>query len=343
MKKLAAYLLFLGLITVTSCQDNDRTDDPQDWTIPSDEIFDGGPGKDGIPSIDQPMYTPGTVVDYLEDDDLIVGVINNGIPKAYPHFILDWHEIVNDRVGDVRLAVTYCPLTGTAIGWNRIIDGEETQFGVSGKLYNTNLIPYDRMTDSYWSQIGLECVNGDLLSRQVETYPVIETSWKTWNEAYPNSFVLNTETGFDRSYGVYPYGDYITNDDKLFFPVEPFDERLPAKERVLGVIDGGVQIAYSIELFANDRLIQDGDRLVFGSKESNFIVAYNNSLGLQDIEMLNGELPHIAKDADGNMIGLDGRIMEGPMAGSALEAINSFIGYWFSFGAFYPGIEIYSL
>ncbi len=334
--------LFLIAFICFSCGD-DRTEN-QDWNIPSNEVFDGGPGKDGIPSVDDPQFTSATEISFLTDDELVVGVFHNGIAKAYPHIILDWHEIVNDEIEDLKYALTYCPLTGTAINWNRTINGQETEFGVSGKLYNTNLIPYDRLTDSYWTQIGLECVNGDLIGREIETHQVVETEWGTWKESYPNSLVMNLSTGFSRSYGNYPYGDYITNNDRFLFPVEPLDERLPSKERVLGVIEPNFEKAYSINLFDTERVLVEnydqGEFFVIGSKEDNYILAYENNLGLQDVVFKQSSLPIVAEDAAGNQIGMDGSILSGPMAGAQLNPLNSFIGYWFSLGAFYPEIEI---
>ena len=156
-------------------------------------------------------------------------------------------RIVNDNIGDNNFAITYCPLTGTAVGWNRQVGNRLTTFGVSGKLYNTNLMPYDRESDSYWSQLRLDCVNGSLVGSTINTVPIVETSWQTWRSSYPNSLLMNTNTGFSRNYGNFPYGDYKTNHNNIIFPVNNFDRRLPAKERVLTVITEEESRAYSIE------------------------------------------------------------------------------------------------
>jgi len=252
---------------------------------------------------------------------------------------------VNDDIGDKSVAVTYCPLTGTAIGWDRMVNGVKTTFGVSGKLYNTNLMPYDRLTDSYWSQIALNCVNGELISTEANTHQLIETTWVTWKILFPNSKVLNTNTGFNRDYNRYPYGDYRTNHDNIIFPVAPLDDRLPSKERVLGVLGTGINRAYSIELFQTGQVIEDvleeEDLLIIGSKALNFIVAYENNLNLEGLEWNVDALPVVAQDSAGNKVRIDGKIVEGPLAGQQLNPTNSFIGYWFSLGAFYPGIELY--
>ncbi len=339
-------LLFLLLVfSATSCGDDGANGSSEDWTIPVEEVFDGGPGKDGIPSVDNPQFESFQSIDYLNDKDLVIGVFRNGIAgKAYPHPILDWHEIVNDNIGDLNFALTYCPLTGTGVSWNRDIDGETTTFGVSGKLYNTNLIPYDRLTDSYWSQLRLDCVSGSLIDRKIETTQIIETTWATWKAAYPNAVVMNTDTGFNRNYNNYPYGDYRTNDNNIIFPVSNLDTRLPAKERVLGVIEDSAQKVYSIELFDVPHVIEDNvagiDNIVIGSKVANFIVAFEDP-GMNDLTYVANQLPVIAQDADGNKLDLGGRITEGPRQGERLTPLNSFMGYFFAFGTFYEDMDVY--
>lgn len=189
------------------------------WSIPVAEVLDGGPGRDGIPALVNPQMVTAENSSILLDTDLILGYKNGNEIRAYQHIILDWHEIVNDNIGDVSLAVTYCPLTGTGIGWNRVIDGKETTFGVSGLLYQTNLIPFDRATKSNWSQILNESVNGSREGKKAELIQLIETDWKTWKTMYPETGIINiNNTGFARTYGVYPYVDYKTNNSTFFFP-----------------------------------------------------------------------------------------------------------------------------
>ncbi len=171
-----------------SCADSDPLAGSQgggsnsnEWLIPQNEVRDGGPGKDGIPSLTTPSFVDNATADaFMLDNDLILAVKVGSEVRGYPHPILDWHEIVNDVMGDNKFAVTYCPLTGTGIGWNRVVNGEETTFGVSGLLYNTNLIPYDRKTDSNWSQMRNECVNGELMGDDADLVHMVEMSWSTW-------------------------------------------------------------------------------------------------------------------------------------------------------------------
>ncbi len=226
-----------------------QSSDP-DWAIPSNRVLDGGPGKDGIPSLENLNFITPNEVGYLQDDDLVVGFKVGEDVRAYPHRILDWHEIVNDLLGDdVYVSINYCPLTGTASAWNRVINNEISTFGVSGKLYSTNLMPYDRATDSYWSQMRFDCVNGSRIGEKAKTFMVVETTWTTWRTMFPQSQVLTPQTGFNRDYTRYPYGDYMTNDDFLIFPLEYDDTRLGRKERVHGVIINGQAKVYPLDLF----------------------------------------------------------------------------------------------
>lgn len=346
MKKVVFILLIFGLSCSSSeTQENPITQEPNsEWLIPVSEVLDGGPGKDGIPSVDSPNFDDVDEVDFLDEEDLVIGMVFNGEAKAYPHAILDWHEIVNDEISYLDVGLTYCPLTGTGIAWDRNINGKITTFGVSGKLYNTNLIPYDRDSDSYWSQMRLDCVSGDLIGAQIKTYNVIETTWDTWKKAYPDSKILNTDTGYSRDYDDYPYGDYRTNNARIIFPVSNNDNRLPAKERVLGLVEGNTKRVYSIELFEEGSVIADqidgNDIIVIGSKEANFIVAFDN-MNLSDLTYVADQLPVIAEDTEGNRITLSGEVVSGPSKGTQLIAQKGYMGFFFAFGAFYEGIEVY--
>ena len=316
------------------------------WLIPSDQIFDGGPGKDGIPALDNPEMISATEVGYLNDNDLVIGFKDGGEVKAYSHNVLDWHEIINDRVGDKSIAITYCPLTGTGIGWNREIDGEITTFGVSGLLYNANLIPFDRKTDSNWSQIKLECVNGELIGTEAQTYQVVETTWKTWKELYPQTTMVSTNTGHNRNYQFYPYGDYKTNNNNILFPFHPKDDRLPIKERVHGVIIEEEAKIYQFKSFSEGlKIINDsfkGKQLVIiGSKEKNLIVSFVIEDDEISFDVLNNAGEAIFEDNHNNQYNVFGEVVKGPDMGKRLKPSQSFIGYWFSWGAFYPSPIIY--
>ena len=189
-----------------------------DWLIPADEVVDGGPGQDGIRSIDHPVFVSPEEIDYIVDDRLVIALNHNGEIRAYPHQILDWHEIVNDSFGEDRLTIHYCPLTGTGMAWDACINDEHTEFGVSGLLFRNNLILYDRNTNSRWSQMRILSVQGEMIGYIPEMIPVIETRWSTWVEMFPDSKVLRPDVWSTEGYMSYAYGKgYLTDHDEFIF------------------------------------------------------------------------------------------------------------------------------
>lgn len=338
------------LFAAVGCQDSTNSvalKAPGDWLIPSNEVFDGGPGKDGIPAISNPKFIPASQATYLSGADLVIGIKIGDEVRAYPHPILDWHEIINDQIGGVSFSITYCPLTGSGIGWERSLNGSATTFGVSGLLYNTNLIPYDRATNSNWSQMMLRCVNGPLKGTWINTHQIVETKWETWKEAYPQTQVVSTNTGYSRPYGQYPYGSYRTN-DALLFPVNNEDSRLPKKERIHGIIVGDQTKVSKIEGFPStigtiNDLFGGVPIVVVGSKTKNFAVSYERRLSdgtLLRFTPVHDALPVVMVDQEGTRWDLFGKGTEGPRAGIQLKPTRSFISYWFAWGAFYPSATI---
>lgn len=353
MKKNILYLFTLYALLV-SCSNSNLNSDSQsfnnnsnseDWLIPISQVKDGGPGKDGIPSIDDPNFTPATNVNFLNDNDLVVGVINGDEAKAYPHIILDWHEVVNDEINGEFITLNYCPLTGTAFGWKSITDGTKTSFGVSGLLYNANLILYDRNTDSNWSQLRLECINGELINDKPQLINVVETNWKTWKTLYPNTQVLNTQTGFNRSYGTSPYGDYATNNSRFIFNPEITNSALPNKERVYAIIDDNKSKVYQFSTFKDGAAIKDtfngenylivgNNDLIYGFKLSSVYDNLTFEYDFTDSEVF-------FNDNEGNKWSVFGKAIEGPRTGETLTEAKSVMSYWFAIAAFYPNPEIY--
>ena len=313
------------------------------WLVPKNQVLDGGPGKDGIPSIDVPHFSLANEVNYLPDDDLVLIMRVDDQVRAYPHDILDWHEIVNDRLAGVAFAVTYCPLTGTGIGWGRQVQGQETTFGVSGLLYNSNLMPYDRYTESTWSQQRLDCVHGTLLGSPAVTYNLVETSLATFKMAFPTGEVLNLDTGFDREYGEYPYGRYLQHNE-LLFPISRRDDRLPLKERTLGVFTG--KDARRVYRFGDTEhglsLLRDtlgGTPLVLvRDRQHNFLVAFYDIPG--SLHLVPDRFPAILSDADDIFYDFTGAPVDEVNETKPLTLPTQFMGYWFSWGTFYPGIEL---
>lgn len=363
-KRLIATIpLLFGLFA--SCGLNDSSsNDPKtplpgekDWLLPINEIMDGGPGKDGIPSIDKPNFAPANEIDYVPDNRMVIGVNINGDIRAYPHQILDWHEIVNDMVGNTPVSIVYCPLTGTGMCWNRTFDGEMTEFGVSGLLFRNNLIAYDRNSDSNWSQMQLRSVNGSHISQDIETWQVVETTWATWKKLYPESLVHTRNTGHQRNYSAFTYGvDYSTNHDRILFPLRNPDNRLQNKVRVHGVLgsrtpdDRTLVKAYIIDDFGQGiTLFTDTfdtyDYLIVGSSEYNFAAAFKripeSSTASLTFEAVQGALPVVMQDSEGNKWDIFGVAVEGPKKGERLTPARSYTGYWFAWADFFPGLEIH--
>jgi len=364
-KTLVLLTTFLFII-LTSCNSVDSRESqtgnsgPQagnsEWLIPVNEILDGGPGQDGIPSIDEPKFINMQEADFLDDNRLVVGIKIGGNLRLYPHQILDWHEIVNDSFNEESVALSYCPLTGTGIAFNREIDNSVTEFGVSGLLFRNNLIMYDRNTGSRWSQMQMRSVNGDLMGKQGAVVQTIQTDWKTWKLLYSDAEVLSRDTGFTRNYNGFAYGEgYLTNNNAFIFQPRRQDNRLTNKAQVHSVFPSNFNgestepRVYSIENFNGPiEVIQelfDGQELIVaGSSELNFTVSFINESSDEtrlNFEPVQNELPVIMQDDEGNKWTIFGKAVSGPRKGTKLTPTISYNGYWFAFGDFYPGSCIY--
>lgn len=227
-------------------------------SVPLGDIRGGGPPKDGIPSIDDPKFiTVEEADEFLDEEGLGIAVSFNGIDRFYPNQILVWHEIVNDMLGDQPALVTYCPLCGTGIVFEPLVNGKRTEFGTSGKLWNSNLVMYDRQTDSYWSQVLGEGIVGSQTGVKLAGLPHDNMLYKDWKKAFPNGQVLSRETGHVRNYSRDPYGDYYTTEG-FFFPVDNTDERYFDKEPTWGIeINGQNKVYPQSELLAGPEEFAD--------------------------------------------------------------------------------------
>jgi len=190
-------------------------------------------GKDCVPAIDAPKFVSSAAAKFVKDEDKVIGIVSGDEARAYPVKILNWHQIVNDKIGDKDVVVTYCPLCGSAAVFEAGVTGD---FGVSGMLLNNNLVMYDKKTLSYWSQMTGEALTGPQTGENLKKLPSSLQPWNEWRTAHPKTKVLSTDTGFDRDYNLYPYEDYEVS-PVIYFPVERTDNRLPTKTLVFGVID----------------------------------------------------------------------------------------------------------
>ncbi|MEX0726413.1 MAG: DUF3179 domain-containing protein [Planctomycetaceae bacterium] len=214
------------------------------------EILSGGPPKDGIPALTDPEFISAKDADYLKPDDRVIGVAIGDDVRAYPLAILNYHEIVNDTVNETPIAVTYCPLCDSAAVFDRRTPLGEREFGVSGMLYNSNVLMFDRKgkPESLWSQVKTQGMTGPAMGKSLKALPLELTTWKDWSRRYPETQVMSVKTGHNRNYRSNPYFQYFNGPD-LMFPAEPSDDRLPKKSRVLGVWTGKKFRAYPESIF----------------------------------------------------------------------------------------------
>lgn len=276
--------------------------------IPTDRIMHGGPPKDGIPALTDAKFITAASASFLTPTDRVIGVAVGSEAKAYPLKMLDRHEAVNDRLGGKSFAVTYCPLCDSSAVFDRRVGDQELEFGISGLLYNSNVLLYDRAKsgrESLWSQMASSAVAGVKSGQALRRLPLEVTSWSDWRERHPTTLVLSTETGHARNYDHRAYGEYFTS-PRLMFPVEPLDGRMAAKTPVLGVISGKTARAYPLEAFA----AKPGERVV---------------------DSIDGRQLTLIYDGRHNSLRVE-------QADEGLEWMYSF---WFAWAAFYPETDIY--
>jgi hypothetical protein len=318
------------------------------WLIPVAEVVDGGPGKDGIPALDSPVFQETSVNTDIADHGLVVGILHEGEYHAFPHDILDYHEVANVSLNFNAYVLSYCPLTGSAMAWDIDDSSSNREFGVSGLLYNSNLILYDRQTDSHWSQMLQQAVEGRRAGEIAETVQIIETTWATWKSMYPESSVLSRDTGHVREYDVYPYGGYRTSEE-LLFPVDNLDNRLHPKLRVIGVYSDSASRVYQMTGFGdttqtiNDQF-DDQPIIVVGNTNQNFAAIYKRRLGdgtILTFSPLDDQLPNVMQDDEGNIWDIFGTAVSGPRSGEQLGKTQSYTAMWFAWAAFFENAEIY--
>ena len=187
-----------SLTTQIACSRSYNGFDVADALIPATQIHLGGPPRDGIPALDEPRFVAAARADFLQPGDAVLGLALHGVAKAYPIAIMNWHEIVNDRFGARAVAVTYCPLCGTGVAFDAHVAGRRLQFGVSGLLYNSDVLLYDRESESLWSQLLMKAVSGPLRGRTLTTLPLTHTRWSAWRQQHTDPLVLSTDPGHRR-------------------------------------------------------------------------------------------------------------------------------------------------
>lgn len=296
-------VMFFYLIPTSEAQTKNGFD-LSNTSIKRVEIFAGGPTRDGIPSIDNPKFISVSRVNFLKDSDIVIGLVRGDVARAYPTRILIQHEIVNDIIEGDAVAVTYCPLCNTSMVFERNIGGKLRTFGVSGLLYQSDVLMFDRETESLWSQLAMESVSGKAVGQKLTWIPSQHMTWRAWRQKYPNSQVLSTDTGFNRNYNIEAYASYFAS-DRIMFPVPKSRFELANKDKVIGIIINGEAKAYPIKKLTHNHAFEDK----LGGKKITIHYDANN----KQPQVLN---------------------MEG-------EQISSVVVFWFAWQAFYPKTEVW--
>jgi hypothetical protein len=330
--------------------------------VPLEEFVGGGPPKDGIPSIDAPEFVSIEEADRFLDRREPVAVVQvGGEVRTYPIQILIWHEIVNDEIGDEPVAVTYCPLCNSTVAFSRVVDGEPVEFGTTGMLRNSDLVMYDRSTESWWQQITAEAVVGERTGTKLDVLPSQILSWDELQSLHPDARVLSRDTGFDREYGSNPYGGYDSDPDSEPFLLEGEPDRsLPPKERVAAVTGTEPAVVYPFarlrrEAPVNDEL--DGEPIVVffdpdvASPLDSPLVSAGRDVGAaavfsrfadgRDLEFEPGPEAGTFRDRETDSTwDMTGRATTGRLEGSRLEQVPHDDQFWFALAAFFEDAEI---
>lgn len=326
------------------------------------EIISGGPPPDGIPPIDNPQFVTVEEADeWLGTNEPVVYLELNGEVHAYPVQILIWHEIVNDTVGGVPVAVTYCPLCNSAVSYRREVRSEVTTFGTSGRLYASALVMYDRATESLWTHFDGRAVVGVLAGETLETVSSPLLGWSDFKEAFPEGLVLDrTATGYSRPYGENPYAGYDNPDSEPFLFRGDADDRAAAKQRVVGVAVDSAARAWSLEALAEGTATATNDQVgespivIFwkagqaSALESELVVSGRDvgSVGVYS-PVVEGERLTFNFDGDafvddqtGSEWDITGTAVSGELAGNSLEKIPHLDTFWFAWSTYRPGTDL---
>lgn len=326
-------------------------------SVDYDEIFSGGPPPDGIPAIDAPVFESLEAGDeWLEEDWPVMLFELNGETRAYPLAILIYHEIVNDEVGGEPVTLTFCPLCNATIAFNRTLeDGTVLDFGTTGNLRNSDLVMYDRQTQSWWQQFTGEAIVGDLLGTQLEFLPSQIIAWSEFKENHPDGQVLSRATGHNRPYGQNPYAGYDNINSSPWFDLPGDDGRLPPMERVVAVSVDDVDVAFPFSSLEEVRVINDevNSQPVVVFWQPGTSTAFGNSgvdVGSSGVfnPELDGQLLTFEFDGEGfvdqetgSRWNILGQAVDGPLAGEQLEKVVAGDHFWFAWATFRPDTVVW--
>lgn len=330
-------------------------------SIDLSELLDGGPGKDGIPSIDNPSFVSiDDASGWLNDREPVISLEVNGEVRAYPIQVLMWHEIVNDELGGVPVVVTFCPLCYSAIVFDRRIDGEEHEFGVSGLLRHSDMIMYDRETESLWQQFSGEALVGDYTGEYLEIIPSQLISFAQFKNAHSEAEVLSRNTGYHRNYGENPYAGYDDiNKSPFLMDEDDISDKLPPMEKIIGVRLDDQQIGYPYSITKEKRVLNDelsgqpivvfhldgmasalDSRTIHQSRDDGATGVFSREVDEKVLDFVfeDGE---IRDKQTGSRWNITGQAESGPLEGSQLKTMTYGDYFAFAWLVFYPESALY--
>jgi len=326
--------------------------------IESTDFMSGGPPPDGIPSIDAPRFVKARSVTTLTDTEPVLSLEVGGETRAYPVRILIWHEIVNDTIDGVPVAVTYCPLCNSALAFDRRLDDRVLSFGTSGLLYNSDLVMYDRQTQSLWPQLSGLASIGRLTGAQLDRLPIQTVAWADFKEAHPDAWVLSEDTGYDRNYGSNPYVRYDEEDSQPFAFLALAPKALPVKARVIGLGSGEEAVAITLDRLRDEGVMQvsvDGvDVVLFFDPGLTSALDTESLAEARAVGATGAFSPNVDgqrltftatdmgfTDAEtGSSWNVLGQATSGPLTGTSLERIDHVDTFWFAWSAFQPETSV---
>jgi len=335
------FLIPFILIILVSCSKNNQDIENSvnskqgSWLVDVNDIIHLDAEKDPIESVDSPEFVE-ISSSLLDDEEIVLSYLHNDVVHVYPMSVMEAHEIVNDSIDDYFFAITHCPLTGSSIAWNRSINGEPSSFGVSGKLYKENLIPYDRNSGSNWSQMLSLCINGSNIGELAQTTNLVRTKFSTIKRSFPEALVLNHEScdsdGCVRN--LKSVGDE---------PVGGADSDINDAEKYFGIVDGERATLIPLskmkeEITVLHILAHQKRNIVVSSKNMSFMVVFN--IGTSSFTAIQDSLPIVMKDGLGNYYDLFGRIVSGPELGNRLISPTSYHANTFAWKDIFKSIEI---
>ncbi|MGQ0608152.1 MAG: DUF3179 domain-containing protein [Chloroflexota bacterium] len=331
--------------------------------VPLDEFLSGGPGKGGIPAIDDPRFGEISSIDWIEEQEPVIMLGVDDEWRAYPIQILIWHEIVNDEISGVPVAVTFCPLCHTAIVFDRTVEGRVLDFGVSGNLRHSDLVMYDRQTESWWQQATGRGIVGAFTGAALDFLPSQLVSWAQFKDLHPDGMVLTRDTGHVRDYGSNPYGGYDRADSEPFLLQDTtlLDGRLKPKVRIVGIVIHGDEVAYPLPDVADSGVVNHevggepivllwtpgtssglGASTVAGGDLVGSAVVYSRAAPDGATLELEPAGEGLMSDTEtGSTWNADGVAIEGPLEGAQLEPIANDQPFWFAWAIFRPDTTIW--